>query len=198
MNHRALLAATILATAAAVGCAHDWEHKKTADNTTQPKKLAADDKKLLNAAVCELHPIKTSTVKGTVTFTEAAGKVKVVAHVTGLTPNQKHGFHIHEGTECGDDGMKAGGHYNPEKHEHGLADKEKRHAGDFGNLQANDKGEAHFELTVDNITLNGAKNPVLGRAMIVHAKPDDGGQPTGNAGDRIACGLIKAKDAAAK
>jgi superoxide dismutase, Cu-Zn family len=196
MNHRALFAATILATAAAVGCANDGDQKKAADNANQPKKLAADDQKAMTAAVCELHAIKDSKVAGTVMFTEAAGKVKVVAHVTGLKPNSKHGFHIHEGTECGDDGMKAGGHYNPEKHEHGLADKEKRHAGDFGNLSADDKGMAHFELTVDNVSINGAKNPILGRAIIVHADPDDGSQPTGKAGARIACGLIKAKDAA--
>jgi superoxide dismutase, Cu-Zn family len=194
MKHRALLAAAVIATAAAVGCAHD-EHNK---NGNQPaKKLAAADQKAMTSAVCEIHAIKNSGVKGTVTFTEAAGKVKIVATVSGLKPNSKHGFHIHEGTECGDDGMKAGGHYNPEKHEHGLADKDKRHAGDFGNLETNDKGEAKFELTVDNITINGQKNPILGRAMIVHEKADDGSQPTGNAGGRIACGIIKAKDAAA-
>lgn len=195
MKHRALLAAAVLATAAAVGCAQD---NKNADaDPKQPRKLAAADaNRAVTTAVCEIHAIKNSGVKGTVTFTEAAGKVKVVAHVTGLKPNSKHGFHIHEGTECGEDGMKAGGHYNPDKHEHGLADKDKRHAGDFGNLSTDDKGMAHFELTVDNITINGAKNPIMGRAMIVHEKADDGSQPTGNAGGRIACGIIKAKDGA--
>src|SRR5215203_2866473 len=71
-------------------------------------------------AVAHIEPTTKGKAKGTVTFTqEAGGKVKVVAHVEGLNPNQKHGFHIHEGTECGEDGMKAGGHFNPGKHEHG-------------------------------------------------------------------------------
>jgi superoxide dismutase, Cu-Zn family len=196
MKHRALLAAAILATAAAVGCANDNKNA-SADSSQPARKLAADARKAAATAVCEIHAIKNSGVTGTVTFTEEGGKVKVMAHITGLKPNSKHAIHIHEGTECGDDGMKAGGHYNPDKHEHGLPDKEKRHAGDFGNLSTDDKGMAHLELTVDNISINGAKNPIMGRAMIVHEKADDGGQPTGNAGGRIGCGIIKVKDAAA-
>jgi Cu-Zn family superoxide dismutase len=87
--------------------------------------------------------------------------------------------------------MAAKGHYNPEKHQHGLPDKAERHAGDLGNIEADNSGMAHLELTVDNITINGAKNPILGHAMIVHANADDGSQPTGNAGGRIGCGIIK-------
>jgi len=121
-------------------------------------------------------------------------KVRVTADISGLTPNAKHGFHIHEGTECGEDGMAAKGHYNPEQHQHGLPDAgdDKRHAGDFGNLQADGSGKAHYEGTFDNISISGAKNPIVGHALIIHAKPDDGSQPTGNAGARIGCGIIKA------
>jgi superoxide dismutase, Cu-Zn family len=144
-------------------------------------------------AVCEIAPTTRGTAKGTVTFTQTGDKVKVVADITGLTPGQKHGFHIHEGTEVGDDGMKAGGHYNPETHEHGLPDKPMRHAGDLGNLEADKDGKAHLELTVDTITIDGPKNPIVGHAVIVHARPDDGGQPVGNAGARIGGGVIKLK-----
>jgi len=86
--------------------------------------------------------------------------------------------------------MSAGGHYNPEGHQHGLPDSENRHAGDLGNVQADSEGKAHYEITVSNISIQGPRNPILGRAVIVHAKPDDGGQPVGNAGARIACGVI--------
>ena len=94
--------------------------------------------------------------------------------------------------------MSAGGHYNPEKHEHGLPDKAQRHAGDLGNLEADASGKAHLELTVNNITISGNKNPILGRGVIVHAKFDYGGQPVGNAGGRIACGVIGVANTAEK
>jgi superoxide dismutase, Cu-Zn family len=79
-------------------------------------------------------------------------------------------------------------------HPHGLPDKENRHAGDFGNLESDQNGNADFKLTVDNISLAGRLNPIIGRGLVVHAKPDDGSQPTGNAGDRIAVGVIGVKN----
>jgi superoxide dismutase, Cu-Zn family len=150
-----------------------------------------------NHAMCTIEPTKGNTCKGVVHFTQEGDKVKVVADLSGLAPETKHGFHIHEGTEVGEDGMKAGGHYNPDKHQHGLPDKPaaERHAGDFGNLTADKEGKAHLEITVDNITINGSKNPIVGHAMIVHEKADDGGQPTGNAGGRIGGGIIKLAEA---
>ena len=109
----------------------------------------------------------------------------------GLTPGQKHAFHVHQFGECSaPDGMSAGGHYNPEGHQHGLPDSENRHAGDLGNVQADEQGKAHYEITVTNISIMGAKNPIIGRGVIVHAKVDDGDQPVGNAGARNACGVI--------
>lgn len=153
----------------------------------------------IKQAVAVLHATQGSKAHGTVRFTQEGNSVKVVAHVEGLSPGQKHAIHIHEFGDCsGADAMSAGGHYNPEKHEHGLPDKNERHAGDLGNLQANDSGQAHLELTVNNITIAGNKNPILGRAVIVHAKLDDGGQPVGNAGARIACGVIGAANTAEK
>jgi Cu-Zn family superoxide dismutase len=142
-------------------------------------------------AICNVEPTKGNSAKGVVTFTQKGDKVTIVAHISGLTANQKHGFHIQEGMECGEDGMLAKGHYNPDKHEHGDPGKDNRHAGDMGNLEANADGVAHLELTVDNISVNGAKNPVVGHAIIVHAKTDDFSQPVGNAGPRIGCGIIK-------
>ena len=145
-------------------------------------------------AVAVLHGTKgNEKVMGTVLFEQQGDKVKVTAHVEGLQPSSKHGFHVHEFGDCSaPDGTSAGGHYNPQAHEHGLPDEpmDSKHAGDMGNLEADDKGVAHYEMTFDNISIAGLMNPIIGRGLVVHAKPDDGGQPTGNAGDRIACGVI--------
>jgi superoxide dismutase, Cu-Zn family len=65
------------------------------------------------------------------------------------------------------------------------------HAGDLGNIDADDKGHAHVERSVAGLTIAGDRNPILGRAVIIHASEDDfTTQPTGNAGDRIGCGVI--------
>jgi Cu-Zn family superoxide dismutase len=145
----------------------------------------------VNEAVALLIPTAGSKTKGTVRFTQMGAKVKVVAEVEGLNPGQKHAMHIHEfGDLTSADGMATGGHYNPEGHEHGLPAKDKRHAGDLGNLTADAQGKARLEITIENVSVAGLKNPIVGRGVIVHAKEDDGGQPTGNAGGRIAQGAI--------
>lgn len=145
----------------------------------------------IDELVAAVHPVSGSNVKGTVTFKKQRGGVEVHVSVGGLEPGSEHGFHIHEfGNVTSDDGNSAGGHYNPEGHEHGMMDADVRHAGDFGNLKADESGNANTTFTVDNITLAGRKNPIIGRAVVIHAKRDDGGQPTGNAGDRIGVGVI--------
>lgn len=132
---------------------------------------------------------------GTVLFTAAhAGdtdQVHIQARITGLEPDSTHAIHIHEyGDATAADATSAGGHYNPAGHEHGLPDADTRHAGDLGNLSADGDGVATLSMTVDNITVAGDRHPVLGRSVIIHAKKDDGGQPTGNAGARIGIGVI--------
>src|SRR6267142_2645172 len=186
--NRLLISTTILSLCLwATGCKNDHKDTEPAGH----HKMADQNMQMATAMI---EPTKGNSAKGTVTFTQMGEKVHVVADISGLTPNAKHGFHIHEGTECGDDGMLAKGHYNPEQHQHGLPDAsdDKRHAGDFGNLQADANGKAHLDLTADNITISGTKNPIVGHAVIVHAKPDDGRQHTGNAGARIGYGIIKA------
>lgn len=145
--------------------------------------------------VAELRPTKGNKASGQVSFSEGFGKVKVIATVTGLEPNSKHGFHIHEYGDCtAPDATSAGSHYNPDGHQHAAPDAETpAHAGDLGNIQADAKGVGRLELTVSNISVAGSLNPILGRAVIVHKNPDDLiSQPTGGAGDRIACGVIGA------
>jgi Cu-Zn family superoxide dismutase len=167
-------------------CADDKAKAARKDEGCCPGK---DQPKL---AAAFLGPTAGNKVKGVVRFAEADdGKVTVSGEFEGLNPGQQHAFHVHEFGDCSAaDAMSAGGHYNPEGHEHGLPEKQpKRHAGDFGNVNADAQGKASFKLVVDNLTV-AKKNGILGRSVIVHVKADDGGQPTGNAGGRAACGVI--------
>jgi Cu-Zn family superoxide dismutase len=142
--------------------------------------------------IAVLSPTEGNQTTGVVTFKPVEkGQVEIEAKLTGLPPNSKHAIHIHQyGDLTSKDGKSAGDHYNPMGHPHGLPDKGNRHAGDFGNLETDQNGNANFKLTVDNISLAGRLSPIIGRAVVVHAKPDDGSQPLGNAGDRIAIGVI--------
>lgn len=141
-------------------------------------------------AVAVLHPTTGNNVMGTVTFTKSGDEVKVVADLTGLTPG-KHGFHIHEFGDCSSpEAMSAGGHFNPTHHQHGAPDAADRHAGDLGNIEADASGKARLELTDKVLKLDGPDS-IVGHAVIVHEKADDfKTQPTGNAGARVACGVI--------
>ena len=148
--------------------------------------LAGDTTK----AIAVLHPTQGSNVMGTVTFTQSGDEVKVVADLTGLTPG-KHGFHIHEFGDCSDPkGASAGSHFNPGGHHHGAPDAGDRHAGDLGNIEADASGKAHLEMSDKVMKLSGADS-IVGHAVIVHEKADDlKTQPTGDAGGRLACGVI--------
>jgi Cu-Zn family superoxide dismutase len=141
-------------------------------------------------AIAVLHPTQGSNVTGTVTFTASGNDVKVVADVTGLTPG-KHGFHIHEFGDCSDPkAASAGGHFNPGQHAHGAPDVSERHAGDMGNIEADASGKAHLGLTDKVMKLSG-NDSIVGHAVIVHEKADDlKTQPSGDAGARLACGVI--------
>jgi Cu-Zn family superoxide dismutase len=141
-------------------------------------------------AIAVLHPTAGNNVTGLVTFTKSGYEVKVVADVTGLTPG-KHGFHIHEFGDCSSsDGNSAGGHFNPTHKQHGAPDASDRHAGDLGNIEADASGKAHLEWSDTVMKLSGADS-IVGHAVIVHEKVDDlKTQPTGNAGGRLACGVI--------
>ncbi len=148
-----------------------------------------------SAARAELKPTRGSQVTGSVRFTAAEGGVHVNAEVTGLTPG-KHGFHVHERGDCSDpEGKSAGGHFNPEGHSHGSPASEAHHAGDFGNLIADETGVAKLDAHFHGLSLSGA-NSIIGRGLIVHAEEDDlSTQPTGNAGARQACAVIEAATA---
>lgn len=147
----------------------------------------------VHRAICVLSSTEGNAVSGTITFTQQADGVLVEAEVSGLKPNAKHGFHIHEyGDISAPDGMATGGHFNPEGHEHGAPDAATRHDGDFGNLESDADGKAVYSRVDKEISLGG-EHCILGRGIIVHADSDDlTTQPTGKAGARIAQGVIGA------
>jgi Cu-Zn family superoxide dismutase len=149
-----------------------------------------DHPSMMKRAIAVISATKGNAVTGVVTFEEVASGVRVIANLTGLTPG-KHGFHIHEfGDISSEDGSSAGGHFNPTAMPHSMPMSEKRHAGDMGNIDADDKGSAHLDYIDPVMKLNGEYS-IIGHAVIIHAKEDDfKTQPTGNAGARIGNGVI--------
>jgi superoxide dismutase, Cu-Zn family len=144
-------------------------------------------------AVADLQPTKGNTAKGTATFTQIGDKVRMHAVVTGLKPAVEHGFHVHEVGDCGSgDGMSAKGHFNPYGKPHAHFSTPERHAGDLPALKADANGRAELSVDLDVITVAAGPASVVGRGLIVHAQPDDyRTQPTGNAGARLACAVIR-------
>jgi len=145
-------------------------------------------------ANAQLQPTKGNKTFGEATFEQRGNKVHVVVYVQGLKPDQEHGLHIHEVGDCSsDDGMSAKGHFNPFGKPHGRPGTAERHAGDLPSLKAEKNGRAKVDAEVDLITVTAGPASIIGKAVIVHADPDDyKTQPTGNAGARLACGVIRA------
>ncbi len=139
-----------------------------------------------------MSPTKGNKAVGEVNFEQVGDKVRVTAQLIGLPANGEFGFHIHEVGDCSSgDGMSAKGHFNPFGKPHGKG--AERHAGDMPNLKTDAKGKAKLTAELDIITLKSGPASILGRGVIVHAQPDDySTQPTGNAGARLACGVIRA------
>jgi superoxide dismutase, Cu-Zn family len=141
-------------------------------------------------AIAVMHATEGNNVSGTVTFEQVEGGVRIQAELSGLSAGN-HGFHVHDYGDCSaPDADSAGGHFNPEQVDHGGPDAERRHIGDFGNIEADDSGNARYDRVDAHVTFEGPHS-VLGRGLIVHADPDDlTSQPTGAAGARLACGVI--------
>lgn len=132
-------------------------------------------------------------IKGIIHFTEEDGKMKIETLVDGLKAGP-HGFHIHETGDCSKaDFTSAGGHFNPSHGEHGSMSSAKKHVGDLGNLIANSKKKANTTIVVEGMTMKPGADSIIGKAVIIHKDKDDlKSQPAGNAGARIACGVIEA------
>ncbi len=140
----------------------------------------------------KLQPKSGSKLSGEVTLSETPEGVKVALHIENVKPGD-HGAHIHEKGDCSSaDGASAGGHFNPASHPHALPASTPRHLGDLGNITVGSDGKGSLEFVAPGANLkDGDPSSFLGRALIVHEKKDDGGQPSGNAGGRIGCAEIK-------
>jgi superoxide dismutase, Cu-Zn family len=145
-------------------------------------------------ANAQLQPTKGSKTFGEATFEQVGNKVRAIVHVQGLKPGQEHGLHIHEVGDCSSgDGMSTKGHFNPGNKPHGHPTSSERHAGDLPAIRGDASGRGKVMVDLDMITVTPGATSIVGRGLIVHADPDDyKTQPTGNAGARIACGVIQA------
>ncbi|MBA2237155.1 MAG: superoxide dismutase family protein, partial [Lysobacter sp.] len=114
--------------------------------------------------------------------------------IGGLPRNSTHAIHIHEKGDCSAaDASSAGGHFNPTGEPHGRVGTATHHAGDMNNIVSNASGVARVDAHAQGVVLGGgADNDAIGRAVVVHAKRDDyTSQPAGDAGARVACGVIR-------
>jgi superoxide dismutase, Cu-Zn family len=133
-------------------------------------------------------------IVGTATLAPAADGVRISVSVSGVSPGL-HGFHVHGAGKCeGPDFKSAGGHFNPAGKEHGLENPKGSHAGDMPNLSVGADGTGKGEFLARGATLDpgpGSLFPEGGTAVVLHAAPDDmKTDPAGNAGARIACGVV--------
>ncbi|XXG63103.1 hypothetical protein AAC387_Pa05g1364 [Persea americana] len=164
--------------------------KAVSISATRPLTVVAETKR----AVAVLKG--NSSVEGVVTLLqEDSGPTTVKVRVTGLTPGL-HGFHLHEYGDTTNGCISTGAHFNPNNLTHGAPEDKIRHAGDLGNIVANSDGVAEATIVDGQIPLSGP-NAVIGRAFVVHELEDDLGKgghelslTTGNAGGRLACGVV--------
>lgn len=201
---RLALSLSLVAAAGLAACAHQPAIVVKAPATAVPAAVAAPsaspDVKVTEsyfsrtkAAVATLTPTATSGVTGVVVFSGGGNSVDVHVTAAGLQPGSIHAFHVHENGNCASaDFMSAGGHFNPTHKPHGAQDKP-HHAGDMPSLLADPAGKIDARFTLEGVTLGGAEG-FVGHAVVLHAVADDyEAQPAGNAGARIACGVIAAQ-----
>lgn len=144
-----------------------------------------------------LASASASLVSGKLNVRPGPQGVFFAGEIGGLNPGSLHAIHIHETGDCSAvDASSAGGHFNPGNTVHGRVGHGAHHGGDMDNLHADHEGVAQVQVHAEGVTLGGgAFNDVAGRAVIVHAAADDyASQPAGNAGKRVACGIIKVID----
>ena len=159
--------------------------------------LAAISAAALTGARAELKDAQGRKV-GTATFKPNRNGVQIKLKVNGMQPGE-HAIHIHQNAKCDPPDFKsAGPHFNPAGKKHGLNNPDGPHAGDMDNFIVQHTGKANVTIDDPNVTLGKSDNSLFangGTALVIHARPDDmKTDPAGNAGDRMACGVIVRTD----
>ena len=177
-----------------VGCKKDDEEPLIADSETasQAPTPGMEASPVITTVIAGAQLTGPSGASGVVTFTQEGSGVHLVARVQGVEPGT-HGFHLHAGGSCdGPDFTSAGDHFNPASAPHAGPTAPQRHNGDFGNVEVGADGTGNVDLVTDALSIGSGANDVLGKAVILHAGKDDlTSQPSGNAGARIACGVVQ-------
>ena len=175
--------------------------KKTKTANSEETTIESENQ-ISKSAICILFPHGDSKVTGLVSFHQKnyLSETNIVANVSNLNPNSLHGFHIHKYGDLTNGCITAGPHFNPLNKTHGGPDDEERHVGDLGNIKTDEKGFGYLATTDKLVTLFGI-NSIIGRSCVVHGGTDDLGRggndeskKTGNAGCRLACGVIGLSD----
>ena len=134
-----------------------------------------------------------SEISGILDLIETGGGVQIVVSLFNVPTSGKHGIHVHAESSCEDGGKAAGGHFNPGNTQHGLLARDghdNAHTGDMGNIEIDEDGNGALIIFLSGISLSEGEKNIAGKAVILHEKEDDFGQPTGNAGARVGCGII--------
>lgn len=200
LKFRPMLAPILLACLPFSAMAQDHDHAghahgSAADGSHQAG-MSNDARTSAAEAVAVMKPTKGSKTRGEIRFSMLDdGKIRIHGELSGLTANSSHGFHVHEKGDCSaPDATSAGGHFHLPGQQHGgPAFDDNHHAGDLGNIRTDAQGVARVDMTLPQKQLTLADEPqnIIGRGLIVHARADDlHSQPTGDAGGRLACGVI--------
>lgn len=195
-----LVAAGVAGLAACATAPQSTAPSSTATTSTAAAAAKADPQMATRSTVqnarVNLASASGSLVSGTLSIMPMGDGLHVTGEVGGLQPNSAHAMHIHENGDCSAaDASSAGGHFNPHGNPHGRAGQGAHHGGDMDNIVADANGVARVDVHAKGVVLGGgAPNDAMGKAVIVHGGSDDyTSQPTGDAGNRVACGIIRAQ-----
>jgi Cu-Zn family superoxide dismutase len=176
----------LIALAASLGCS---------SQDSEPAESAASEGREVKKAIAWVNATEGNEFQGSAIFVKSGNQVELMMKIDPGPPGE-HAVHIHENGDCSSpDGKSAGGHWNPTGEDHGKWGVAPFHLGDIGNVVVGEDGTGTLSLITDLWSMGtGTENDILDRAVIVHADADDFvTQPTGAAGARIGCGVIRAE-----